>query len=428
MRWWATWTAVGWLAAPVLAQDDATRVFAVLDAEAVPGKAAAALSEAGLDGARVAAALRGGRTYPAESAGTQTWTIAAGERTTRCDVIVPAGYDPARRWPLVVALHGLGGDCRQMTQILGPFVDTTGVILASPTATDPPDVSPFVRDVVWRMSPRRQWWCCEQVGFPIEAVRAVKRRFNVDEDRVFVTGYSMGGFGSWNLSLRHWDVFAGAAPMAGGLEPGEGVNGKDRTLRRLLDNGPHLPFFVVHGARDPLVPCDFSRWNVDALEERGAKVAYHEVPNAGHILPRAEFARLLPELMRFFAEQRRPALPRDLRHVALAPSHGFAGWVRVDATTGPAEVRARFPEDPTAGPIEITTTGVTGLSLFIPDDWLGGKPVPAIRLNGATVTAESAAPLDALADAWRAREDRTRVFVHRLTLRVPAAAGVADDF
>jgi hypothetical protein len=275
------------------------------------------------------------------------------------------------------------------------------------------------------MSPRRQWWCCERDGFPLAALRAVKRRLNVDEDRVFVTGYSMGGFGSWNVSLRHWDCFAGAAPMAGGLEPGEGVNGRDAALRRLLDNGPRLPFFVVHGARDTLVPADFSRWNVEALEARGATVTYHEVADAGHILPRVAFERLLPELMRFFAERRRPALPRELRHVALAPTHGFAGWVRIDASGGAAEVQARFPEDPAAGPIEITTTGVTALSLFVPDGWLGEQPVPTIRLNGATVTAEAAAPLEALADGWHAREDRTRVFARRLRLRV---ASVPEDF
>jgi len=396
-------------------------VIAILDAAASPRAAAEALRQAGFDAPRVAAALRAGRTYAPAQPGMHVLDIHAGDRATQCEVLVPQGYDPARPWPLVVALHGLGGSGAQMTRIMGGLVDTEHVLLACPTATNPPDVSPFIRNTVWAVSPRKQWWSYSHVSFPLAALEAVKKRFNVDEDRVVLTGYSMGGFGSWNISLRHWDRFAAVAPMAGGLEPQEGVTGPDAGLRRLLSNGTHLPFFVVHGAQDRLVPADFSRWNVSALEERGASVQYHEVEKAGHILPRAEFEKLQPAFAAFVSGHRRAPLPRAVHHVALSPTHGFAGWLRIDAASGPADLRARFPEAPDREPIEVTASGVSELTVFIPEAWTPHGTLPQIRVNGRLVSARPADPLEALADSWMARADRTRTFARRLTLRVPNA-------
>jgi poly(3-hydroxybutyrate) depolymerase len=385
------------LGAPALAQEaapDAAKVVELVEKAGDPAKAAAALREAGVTPGEARTLLRAGRPYGAEATGEHLVRITAAGRTTDCAIIVPSSYDPAKKWPLVVALHGLGGDYRQALAIFGSLADERGFVMVAPSAGKPgdTDVEPFIRDMVWRMSRAKQWWSYEAESFPMAALDAAKSRLNIDEDRVFLTGYSMGGFGSWNIGLRQWDRFAGAAPFAAGMTPAEAISGKQPKLRRLLDNARKLPFFVVHGEHDRLVPVAFSRWNVEHL------------------------------------------LARDLKHVALSPRHGMAGWARIDELEAglkvPADIAAVFPEPGSGKPITVECRGVVRLTLFLPEAWSAGEP-PKVMVNGLPAVAAERDPLETAADAWLARRDRTRVFGRSLAVTVPKPApkpGDSQDF
>lgn len=426
------------LAQDIVAKPDAARVVELIETAGDPVAAAAALRDAKVAPAELRRLLQLGRAYGAEATGEHVFEITAGDRTTQCAVVVPSNYDPKRKWPIVIALHGLGGDYRQALTIFGTLADAHGFIMVAPSATKPggDEVEPFIREMVWRMSRSKQWWAYEQSSFPIAALNEAKRRLNIDEDRVYITGYSMGGFGSWNIGLRQWDRFAAAAPFASGMTPAEAMSGKQPKLRCLLDNARGLPFFIVHGDQDKLVPVAFSRWNVARLEELECQHEYHEVKGAGHVLRRAQFEEVLPKLLAFFAGRERAPLSREIQHVALAPSHGLAGWARIDRLTAGATTEGRleasFPETAGNAPISVKCSGVAELTLFLPDGWSHGH-IPTVTVNGAPVVAIERDGLETAADAWLARRDRTRVFSRSLHVQVPAPtaspkSGDGEDF
>jgi predicted peptidase len=171
-------------------------------------------------------------------------------------LFLPEGYaESDKKWPLILFLHGAGesGDNLSKVKLHGPpkIVETK------------PDF-PFI--VVSPQSPGRGW--------NVDALKALLDElledYRVDRDRVYLTGLSMGGFGTWSLAAAHPDYFAAIAPICGGGSPSEAAKLKS------------LPIWVFHGAKDNAVPLDRSQQMVDALKEAGADVKFTVYPDAGH--------------------------------------------------------------------------------------------------------------------------------------------------
>jgi predicted peptidase len=163
---------------------------------------------------------------------------------------LPAGYDEDRQqaWPLILFLHGAGerGDDVERVATHGP----PKLIAAG---KDIPAV------VVSPQCPANQWWTDH-----LEALTALldqtARRYRVDPDRVYVTGLSMGGYGTWALLARDTQRrFAAAIPICGG--------GNRMGLLRAVD----LPIWAFHGEADEVVPLDETTRLVESLQKRGAK-------------------------------------------------------------------------------------------------------------------------------------------------------------
>jgi predicted peptidase len=95
-------------------------------------------------------------------------------------------------------------------------------------------------------------------------------QYAVDEERVYVTGLSMGGFGTWSLAQAHPERFAAIAPICGGGNP------------ELAGNLRHVPVWAFHGAKDNVVPLSASQEMVDALKAIGADVKFTIYPEAYH--------------------------------------------------------------------------------------------------------------------------------------------------
>ena len=93
---------------------------------------------------------------------------------------------------------------------------------------------------------------------------------NIDQDRIYLTGLSMGGFGAWSLAAEYPGRFAAIAPVCGGGNP--------------LEAGSlaHLPIWVFHGAKDTVVPVEKSREMVAALENAGGNVRFTVYPDSEH--------------------------------------------------------------------------------------------------------------------------------------------------
>ncbi len=104
----------------------------------------------------------------------------------------------------------------------------------------------------------------------VATIRKIVTEENVDTSRIYLTGLSMGGYGSWDLAARHPDWFAAVVPICGGGDP--------KSALRLAK----LPIWVFHGQNDKVVPESASLKMVDALRDAGGRPAYTSLPGVGH--------------------------------------------------------------------------------------------------------------------------------------------------
>jgi predicted peptidase len=166
------------------------------------------------------------------------------------------GKDKDAKWPLILFLHGAGesGTDIEKVKVHGP-----------PKLAAAGKEIPFI--VVSPQSPGGGW----NNEVLINLLDEIEKKYNVDNDRVYLTGLSMGGFGTWALAMEYPDRFAAIAPICGG--------GQAFRVRRIKD----VPVWVFHGAKDPVVPVKSSQDMVDALKAAGAtEVKFTIYPEAQH--------------------------------------------------------------------------------------------------------------------------------------------------
>ena len=104
----------------------------------------------------------------------------------------------------------------------------------------------------------------------IELLKQARNEYTIDSRRIYVTGLSMGGFGTFDLIERHPELFAAAVPICGG--------GDESAAEKIAK----IPLWVFHGAKDKVVPVNRSRKMVEAVKKAGADPRYTEYPNGGH--------------------------------------------------------------------------------------------------------------------------------------------------
>lgn len=173
---------------------------------------------------------------------------------------LPKGYgeNKEQKWPLMLFLHGAGerGNNLELVKKHGP-----------PKLIEQGRDLPFI--VVSPQCPAGRWWT-EQVDTLVALLDEVQSKYSVDPDRVYLTGLSMGGFGSWVLGCRHPERFAAIAPICGG--------GEWYLASRLKD----VPVWAFHGARDTVVLLRESQDMVAALQRAGGNVQLTVYPEAQH--------------------------------------------------------------------------------------------------------------------------------------------------
>ncbi len=197
---------------------------------------------------------------------------------------LPENYEEQDEWPLMLFLHGAGerGDDLEKVKKHGP-----------PKLIKQGKQFPFI--VVSPQCPSNRWWQPFELSALLDEVISTHK---VDDDRVYLSGLSMGGFGSWNLAAYTPGRFAAVAPICGGGEP---------FWARLLRD---IPFWVFHGAKDPVVPLERSQVMVDALKQKKGDVRFTVYPDAGHDSWTETYDN--PEFYEWMLEQERPS-----RHVSI---------------------------------------------------------------------------------------------------------------
>ncbi len=228
---------------------------------------------------------------------------------------VPQGYDPARAWPLFIYLHG-GGRIEQDRFALDRLAPPTP---ASQPATQPaaPAGAPLERMLkIWL--PRRGGNWAEAINEQsvFAAIEHVKANYNVDVNRIYVQGFSLGGFATVHYAVRFPDVFAGAGPS--------GMT-SDYDVLPLAENLGNLPMYLCHGTLDDVCDVQTTRRLFDRLRELRCDAVFQEEVRIRH--QTTDLARAAQEAW-LLARPRNPQ-PDKVVYVTDNPRYHRAYWVDI---------------------------------------------------------------------------------------------------
>ncbi|GIW90379.1 MAG: hydrolase [Pirellulaceae bacterium] len=199
------------------------------------------------------------------------------EVTVRYWLYLPKEYDGNQPFPLLLFLHGAGerGDDLKLVTKWGP-----------PKLVAEGKQFPFI--LVSPQCPARQWWDADTLAHLVDDLAG---SLKVDKERMYVTGLSMGGFGTWAILAKHPNLFAAAVPICGGGDPSTAEAIK------------HIPIWAFHGAKDNVVPLERSQQMVDAIKRVGGNAKLTVYPEAGHNSWSETYDN--PEVYRWLLEHRR---------------------------------------------------------------------------------------------------------------------------
>jgi predicted peptidase len=191
-------------------------------------------------------------------------------------LLKPLNYDAKQQYPLVLFLHGAGerGSDNERQLIHGGknFVDE-GFRKRHPAFIVAPQCAEEKKwgEVPWDAKSHK---APTDPGPTMKAVfgllEALQEEFSIDANRIYGTGLSMGGYGTWDILQRHPELLAAAVPICGGGDP------------ELADRFKSTPVWVFHGGADPVVPVSRSRDMVNALKAAGGRPIYTEYEGVDH--------------------------------------------------------------------------------------------------------------------------------------------------
>lgn len=205
------------------------------------------------------------------------------DTTTYCyQVFVPQAYTAEKKWPVILFLHGFGEggtDCSAQTEVgLGPAILR--------------QAEEFPAIVVFPQTPRRSLWIGEKEAMAMKALEQTIDEFSTDPARVYLTGLSLGGYGTWYLAVHYPNKFAAIAPVCGGILPPQrrrafppeimAIVPKEKPYETIAKQVGKTPVWIFHGSDDPRVPVEESRQMYQALQAAGGIVKYTEYPGVLH--------------------------------------------------------------------------------------------------------------------------------------------------
>lgn len=325
---------------------------------------------------------------------------------------LPQNFDTAKKYPLVIMLHGAGSNHRlALRRVFGKSnIDGETDVEATRYFPEWKDVEYIVATPYARGTMGYQGIAEKDV---YDVLADVKRRFPIDEDRVYLTGLSMGGGGTLWLGLSRPDIWAAIAPVC--PAPPEGTDA-------LAPNALNYPVHIFHGDADPLVsPAGVREW-VERLKALETKIEYTEYPGVGH--NSWENAYQDGFIFTWFAQFQRNRYPDRVRFTTSQYKYDSAYWIHLDALTPGtlASIDARFTSP---NRLEITTSALEAFTLN-----LAGHPKFAadrameVRVDGRRITAKvtDALSLSKRQGKWVAAKYETRAHAKR-----PGAEGPISE-
>ena len=233
---------------------------------------------------------------------------------------VPDSFDPQKKYPMLVVLHGLGssGDSiirSWVERLAGEFI------------------------IVCPSYPMGAWWSKTAEEIVLKLIRQVRAGYSVDHNRVLLAGLSNGAIGAYLIGMFYPDYFAGILPIAGSIT--------ERYMHFLV-NLINTPIYIIQGTHDPIFPVSLTRRVHKILTDMKSPVIYREheekgLAHGGHFLPDAE----IPGMAEWLKKQRRPTNPPVIRMTREANHMGRIHWARLSKGNQLAALQLPGPEKET---------------------------------------------------------------------------------
>ncbi|WP_161965657.1 prolyl oligopeptidase family serine peptidase [Steroidobacter cummioxidans] len=306
-----------------------------------------------------------------------------------CRAYLPSNYSDSQRWPLVLSLHGYNPENPPLhrwwsiDQRHSDIAERKNVIYIEPHGRGNAQyISLGERDV-------------------LRCLQEAKARFAVDDDRVYLTGESMGGHGTWAIASRNPHLFAAAAPVFGGWDfrvstirgPALAENQPSNALEFYIqerrssfvnaENLLNVPLLVIHGDSDATVSVENSRHATRMLQRWGYNIRYWEMPGWGH-----EDLQQRLALIDWLLEHRRDSAPRRVRLRSADLSGARAHWLEARAMGEPQRLIRAEAEVVKPGLVRIDSENLAAFDLTLPQSLRGSTQELELVWNGQSQRAQ----------------------------------------
>jgi predicted esterase len=377
------------------------------------------------------ARLKKGRTYLDEKRGEYPlrWRSKTGPFFNNV-VEVPGDYDPSRKWMLRVQLHGGVGRPSP-----NPAATPQGTLRTMAGAGRPANRIEGEKQIYLHPSGwmQAQWWDEEQVDNILRAVDTLKRKYNIDESLIYITGISDGGTGVYYMALKEPNVWSSYLPLNGSLgvlrNPANGADGEMHG-----NNLVNAPLFVVNGENDQLYPVAQVEPHVTWLKKMGVNLLFRPQPGAGHNTAWWPTERVHFE--KFVHDHPRPPHPDALSwETERVDRFNRNRWLIIDELRSDVSRKSGlmdmgfFQHAKRSGRVDVRRKGNTfdavvrdvgAFTLLLSPDAVNFTKPVIVTVNGAQVhNAMVKKDVRALM-RWSARDnDRTALFAAELKISVP---------
>jgi hypothetical protein len=372
--------------------------------------------------------LKQGRTYGPQKTGIVLTTNRTEDKVEHYYAVnVPAGYDPAKRYQVRFQLHGgVMGRSTNQPRNTGDIGNLAG-----------PAEQFYVLPYGWTDAP---WWSEDQVLNMSAIVDALKRTYNIDENRVVLSGVSDGATGAYYIAMQDTTPFASFLPLNGFIMVLANI---DTGIHDQLypNNLRNKPMYVVNGGRDRLYPTSAVEPYVLHLKKTGVLIDYHPQPLGEHNT--AWWPDVKDSYETFVANHPRTPSPDRLTWETSDLAHNRAHWLvinklgrqsgdaknlpdvndyhPVEALVSPLfehrERSGRVDLIKTGNSVEAVSRGVASVTLLIsPDAFDLSQPI-TVTANGKTVFDAKVQPSTATLMKWAARDnDRTMLYASEIEI------------
>lgn len=306
-------------------------------------------------------------------------------------IYIPPNYQPTKKYPLVVMLHGAGSNHRlSLRRVFGKSnQENENDVEASRYFPEWKDRDYIVASAYARGTMGYQGIAEKDV---LDMIDDVKQRFNIDENRTYLTGLSMGGGGAMWIGLSYPDLWAAVAPVCPAYTHG--------TLD-FSDNAINYPMSIHQGDQDQAVSPERVRSAVEHLKAKGINTTYTEYPGVGHNSWEDAYAD--GKIFDWFDQYKRNPFPKRIKFATDRYASTKAYWMKIDKIN-PDQLCTIDIQFTDKNQIEATTKNIGGFTLTLDGHPMYDKTQPiriSVNKQSFTIKDKNTFSLYQLSEKWQ---------------------------